>query len=181
MEYIQKILKKSGWVGMIESIIFAILGIILIAKPEETVKVISYILGACFILIGIYKIINYMQMRGKNDIYHYHLIYGVMAIVIGLIAIVYSSTIGTIFRIIIGIWIIYSSVVRASSALKLKTLKSNIWIYTLIIAIIMFGCGLYVALNEGAIIITIGILMMVYAVMDIIENIIFLRHVKDLY
>lgn len=180
MEYIQKILKKTGYVSVMESIIFAILGMILIVKPEETIKVISYVLGACFILVGIYKIVNYIQMNGKNDLYNYHLVYGVMAIVIGLIAIIYSTTIGTIFRIIIGIWIIYSSVMRISSSLKLKAIKSNIWIYTLIIAIIMFIGGLYIALNEGTIIVTIGILMLIYAIMDIIENIIFIRHVKDL-
>lgn len=179
MEYIQKILKKSGTVGIIESIIFAILGLILIIKPEETVKVISYILGSVLIVIGAYKIISYMKEKGKNDLYNYQLIYGIMAIVIGLIAIIYSSTIGTIFRIIIGMWIIYSAVVRASSALKLKSIKSNIWIYTLIIAIAMFICGLYIVLNEGTIIMTIGILMVIYSIMDIMENIIFLHHLGD--
>lgn len=180
MEYIQNFLKKTGYASIIESIIFAILGIILILKPEETVKIISYILGACFIIVGTYKIINYIQTKGKNDLYNYNLIYGVMAIVIGLIAIIYSSTIGAIFRIIIGIWIIYSSIVRVSSSLKLRALKSNIWIYTLIISIIMFICGLYIALNEGTIIVTVGILMLVYAVMDIIENIIFIHNLKKL-
>ena len=122
----------------------------------------------------------YAKDKGKNDLYNYQLIYGVMAIVIGLIAIVYSSTIGTVFRIIIGIWIIYSAVVRASSALKLKSLNSNIWIYTLIIAIAMLACGLYVVLNEGTVIVTIGILMIVYSVMDVIENAIFIKHLNDL-
>lgn len=178
VEYIQKILKKTGYISILESILFAILGIILIVRPEETIKVISYILGACFILVGIYKIIGYIQIKEKNDIYNYHLIYGIMAIVIGLIAIIYSTTIGTVFRIIIGIWIIYSSVIRATSSLRLKALKSNMWIYTLILSIIMFGCGLYIALNEGTIIMTIGILMLIYAVMDIIENIIFIRYIK---
>ncbi len=180
MEYLKKVLKKSGTVSIIESIIFAILGIILIANPEATVKIISYIIGAGLILIGAYKIYMYAKDKGKNDLYNYQLIYGVMAIVIGLIAIVYSSTIGTVFRIIIGIWIIYSAVVRASSALKLKSLNSNIWIYTLIIAIAMLACGLYVVLNEGTVIVTIGILMIVYSVMDVIENAIFIKHLNDL-
>ena len=180
MECIKKVLKKSGTVSIIESIIFAILGIILIANPEATVKIISYIIGAGLILIGAYKIYMYAKDKGKNDLYNYQLIYGVMAIVIGLIAIIYISTIGTIFRIIIGIWIIYSAVVRASSALKLKTLNSNIWIYTLIIAIAMLACGLYVVLNEGTVIVTIGILMIVYSVMDVIENAIFIKHLDDL-
>ena len=73
VEYIQKILKKTGYISILESILFAILGIILIAKPEETIKIISYILGACFILVGIYKIIAYVQMKEKNDIYNYHM------------------------------------------------------------------------------------------------------------
>lgn len=180
MEYLQKILKKSGTVSIIESVIFAILGIILIANPEQTVKVISYILGAGLIIIGAYKIFIYVQEKGKKDLFNYQLIYGVMTIVFGLIAIIYSSTIGTIFRIVIGVWIVYSAVVRASSALKLKTVNSNIWIYTLILAIAMFACGLYVVLNEGTVIVTIGILMVIYAVMDIIENVIFIKHLNDL-
>ena len=180
MEYIQKILKKSGWIGIIESAVFTILGAILIANPEQTIKIISYILGIGFIILGIYKIIGYIREKGEKDLFNYELIYGIMIIVIGLISIVYSSTIAIIFRIIIGIWIIYSSVIRASSSLKLKNTNSNIWIYTLIIAIAMFICGLYIILNEGTIIMTIGILMVIYGVMDIIENVIFLRHVNDL-
>ena len=123
MDYIQKLLKKSGLVGILESLIFGILGAILIANPEETVKVISYILGAIFIFIGIYKIIHYIKENGQADLYNYNLIYGIMVIVIGLITITYSTTIGTVFRIVIGIWIIYSAAVRASSAVKLKNLN----------------------------------------------------------
>lgn len=180
MEYIQRILKKSGTISIIESVIFAILGIILIAKPEQTVKVISYILGAGLIIIGAYKIFMYVQEEGKKDLFNYQLIYGIMAIVIGLIAIIYSTTIGTIFRIVIGMWIIYSAAVRASSAFKLRTVNSRIWIYALIIAIAMFACGLYIVLNEGTIIVTIGVLMVIYALMDIIENAIFIKYVDNL-
>ena len=77
-------------------------------------------------------------------------------------------------------WIIYSAVVRASSAFKLRTVNSRIWIYTLIIAIAMFACGLYIVLNEGTIIVTIGVLMVIYALMDIIENVIFIKYVDSL-
>lgn len=40
MEYLEKVLKKTGMSSLISSIIFAILGIILIARPEGTIKVI---------------------------------------------------------------------------------------------------------------------------------------------
>lgn len=180
MEYLKDLLKKSGWMSIIESLIFAVLGIILAWKPNEIMAIISYVIGAIFIIIGAIKIINYIQAKGKSDLYNYELIYGIMSAVIGIVVIVYSGAIGTILGIIIGIWIIYSSVVRATSALKLKVLKSNVWIYSLVLAIIMFICGLYIILDSGIIVTTIGIIMIIYAIIDIIENIIFLSNIKKL-
>lgn len=74
MDYIQKIFKKTGWISICESLVFAILGVILIWKPTETVKVISYALGIIFILIGIFKMVNYFLSKGKYDFYNYDLI-----------------------------------------------------------------------------------------------------------
>ena len=55
MEYFEKIMKKTGWTSLLSSIVFAILGIILITNPEGTVKFVSAILGIMFILAGAYK------------------------------------------------------------------------------------------------------------------------------
>lgn len=180
MEYFKNLLKKSGWMSIIESLIFAILGIILVLRPNEIVSIIAYIIGAIFIVVGIIKIANYVQAKGKNDLYNNELIYGIMAAVIGLVVIIYSSTISKIFGIIIGIWIIYSSVVRATSALKLKVLKTNIWLYSLLLAIVMFICGLYIILDSGIIVTTVGVIMIIYSILDIIENIIFINNVKKI-
>lgn len=180
MEYFKNLLKKSGWMSIIESLIFAILGIILVLRPNEIVSIIAYIIGAIFIVVGIIKIANYVQAKGKNDLYNNELIYGIMAAVIGLVVIIYSSTISKIFGIIIGIWIIYSSVVRATSALKLKVLKTNIWLYSLLLAIVMFICGLYIILDSGVIVTTVGVIMIIYSILDIIENIIFINNVKKI-
>ena len=61
------------------------------------------IVGAIFIIVGIFKIIMYIQNKGSYDLYNYDLIYGILAIVIGIVAIIYITTIGTIFRIIIPV------------------------------------------------------------------------------
>ena len=180
MEHLKDILKKTGWTSIIESLIFIALGIILAWKPDQVMAIIAYIIGIVFIVIGIIKMINYVQDKGKSDLFNYELVYGIMSIVIGILVMAYNSSISKMFGIIIGLWIIYSAVVRASSALELRALSSNIWIYTLIIAIVMFICGLYVTLNQSVIVTTIGIIMIVYGIMDIAENIIFLKNVKQL-
>ncbi|MCI8518956.1 MAG: DUF308 domain-containing protein [Clostridia bacterium] len=181
MNSIEKIFKKTGWLSILTSLVLAALGGVLIWKPTETVKFVSYALGAIFIIVGIAKVINYFLSRGKYEFYNYDLVFGLMAIVLGIITICCSSTIGSIFRIIIGIWIVYSSIIRLNLSFKLKSMDVKAWIYSFILAILMFICGLYVALSEGSIVIAIGIVIVIYAVIDIAESIIFMRNVKDIF
>lgn len=180
MEYLQKILKKTGWISLLESVIFAIIGIVLIQKPEGTVKVITYVLGAIFILAGIYKIIAYIYEKGKGGLYNYNIVYGLMAVVIGIITIAFSGTIGALFRIIIGVWIIYSGLLRMTTSFRLRGLNSNVWIVSLVLSIIMLICGIYVIANSGAIVATIGLFILIYSIIDIVENLIFLKNIDSI-
>lgn len=180
MEFLQKMLKKTGWISLIESIIFAIIGIVLMQNPEGTVKFITYVLGILFILAGIYKIIAYIYEKGQGGLYNYNLVYGIMAVVIGIITMVFSGTIGALFRIIIGVWIIYSSLLRMTTSFRLRSLNSNVWIVSLVLSIIMLICGIYVIVNSGAIVATIGLFILIYSIIDIIENLIFLKNVDNI-
>lgn len=58
--------------------------------------------------------------------------------------------------------------------------NNNIWIPVLVIALIMLLCGVYIISNPGAIMMTIGIIMVIYDIMDIIEEIIFMKNIKDI-
>lgn len=180
MEYLEKVLKKTGVTSLVTSIIFAILALILIAKPDETIKFFGIVLGIMFVLVGLYKIINYVQNKGKYDFYNYDIAYGLIAIILGIVTICYSTQIGAIFRILIGLWIVYSAILRINLALKLKVVDSNIWIYSLVIAILMGICGIFVICNSGAVIVTLGVVVVIYSVLDIIESIMFLRNVNKL-
>ena len=50
----------------------------------------------------------------------------------------------------------------------------------LIVAFAMFVCGIYITFTSNAIIVTIGIIIVTYAVLDIIESLIFLGNIKKL-
>ena len=180
MEYLEKVLKKTGVTSLVTSIIFAILALILIAKPDETIKFFGIVLGIMFVLVGLYKIINYVQNKGKYDFYNYDIAYGFIAIILGIVTICYSTQIGAIFRIIIGLWIVYSAILRINLSIKLKAIASNVWLYSLIIALIMAACGIFIICNSGAIIVTLGVTVVIYSVLDIIESIMFLNNVSKL-
>lgn len=181
MENIEKIFKKTGWASILTSVVFAILGLILAFYPGTTLKVISCILGIIFIVIGIFKLVNYFLAKGKYDFYNYDLIFGLIAVVIGIVTIIFKDTIESIFRIIIGIWIIYSSLIRMSASFKLKTMKIDAWMYSLILALLMLACGIFITFKSGSIVIAIGVVMIVYSIIDIIEDVIFMKNVKDIF
>lgn len=173
-------LKKSGWTDILVSVVFAVIAIFMITKSDAVVKIISYVLGGIFIVMGIVKIIDYFASKGKYDLYNYDLIYGIIAIIIGLVTIFCSSLIESMFRIVIAIWIIYSGLVRLSLSLKLHTAKINAWSVSLILSIIMIIGGIYMLFQSGALVLTIGIIMLVYSIIDLIESAIFIKYVDKL-
>lgn len=180
MEYLEKFLKKTGWSSLLSSVVFAILGIILIVNPEGTVKLISSILGAMFIIVGLYKLVTYFANKEDSNFYDLNLAYGIIAVILGIVTIVYSREIGSIFRILIGIWIIYSAITRMNLSVRLKAIDSKAWVYSLIIALAMFICGLYIIFTANAIIVTIGTIILIYSILDIIESVLFLNNVSKL-
>ena len=169
------ILKKTIWSENLMSIIFAIVGILMIANTDVVTKIIASIFGIIFIIIGVIKIVDYFVAKGNSDFYNYDFAYGIIAIVIGIITITCSNFIESMFRIMIGIWIIYSAILRLSLSLKLRNANINIWSVSLVLSILMLIGGLYVLLQNGALIVGIGIIMLVYSIMDLIESIIFIK------
>lgn len=175
-------LRKMGWTSILTSCIFAILGLIIAYNPNTIFQFITYVIGAIFIAMGVIKMIEYFKAKGSYDLYNYELVYGIIAILLGLVVIVCSNLIEAFLRIAIGIWILYSGAMRLGLSFKLQKLEANkvAWITVLVISIIMILFGLYIITVPGAIVSTIGILMVSYAVMDIIEEVIFMENVKNI-
>ena len=93
---------------------------------------------------------------------------------------VYSSTIENIFRIMIGVWIIYSGFTRFTLSFRIKSVNSKIWPLVLSLAILMIIGGLYVTFYPGALIVTLGVIILIYAIMDLVESFIFMKNMKDI-
>ena len=51
----KELVKKSGFISLLSSIVFLLLGIILVNHPEVTIKVVSYILGGLLMAFGIFS------------------------------------------------------------------------------------------------------------------------------
>lgn len=177
----EKFLKKAGWTSIITSLIFGIIGLVMIYNPDTTMKFISTLIGIFFIVIGVIKVINYFISRDNSTLFTNDIAWGSIAVIIGLVTMVYSSTIESIFRIMIGVWIIYSGFTRFTVSFRLKNVNDRLWALVLTLAVLMIVGGLYVTFYPGALVVTLGVIIFIYAVMDLIESFIFMRNMKDIF
>ena len=177
----EKLLKKAGWSAVIAAIIYIVLGIILIVKPTTTLEIVAFITGIVFLAIGIIKIIDYFILQGNYDFYNYELIHGLVAFVIGIIILAYARQVASIFVVLIGIWITYSGLMNLTLSMKLSAAKISTWVIVFVLSVIMMVGGIYIIAAPEAMVVLIGAFMIGYAVIELIENFIFIKNVDTLY
>lgn len=169
-------IKKSAWGAIIESLAVLILGILFISWPDTMVQVISYVVGVFFIVKGSFQIVNYFIEKGQNDFFNNGLLMGVISVLIGIAALAIGEDIANIFRIVVGIWLIYESLVRVNTAIKLSSAGIGIWKYVLILALVILVLGVFVTFNDVASVI--GWMMVVAGIIGIVGDIMFIQQVN---
>ena len=172
----EKFLKRTNWTDILTSMLFLILGILLIIKPSETISVISILLGMVLFIMGFLKLVDYFTSKDKED---YLLIFALIATVLGVIVLCSSDVITGIFRVVLGIWIIASGIRNFQTSLVWKEVKSGLWTVTVLCALLMIIAGIVILVSTTLAIRIVGIAIAIYAVLDIIARSIFLKKVQD--
>ncbi|MBO4812633.1 DUF308 domain-containing protein [Candidatus Saccharibacteria bacterium] len=179
IEQVGSNIKKSAWSAVIESLVLIILGILFIVLQDAMVKALAYLVGALFIVKGGFQIINYYMEKGQKDFLNNGLLSGVVSVLIGIAALLVGEDIANVFRVIIGIIIIYESLVRINTATKLASAGINVWKYILIIALIMLVLGIFVTFNSGAVVVLVGWMMILTGIIGIVGDVMFIQHVNQ--
>ena len=162
------VIEYSNDTSLVSSILFLIFGIILFTNPSGILNFISYIVGGILIIIGIFNILSYRKTLKKLNIdQKYKLISGVILIIFGLFVILFSSLIEMTIRLICGGWILYSGIIRLIETLNNRENKIS-FISRLIVSILLVICGFYVAIETNLIFSTIGLFIIIYAILEII-------------
>ena len=178
VEQIGSEIKKNAWSAAIESLAVLILGILFIIWPEEVNKFIAYFVGAFLIIRGGVQIITYYMEKGQNDFFNNGLLSGVISVILGIAAIVIGEDIQYVLRVVIGIIIIYESLVRINTATKLYSAGIKDWRSILVLALAMLVIGIFVTFNSGAITTLIGWMMVVTGIIGIVGDVMFIKHVN---
>ena len=175
LEMLEKFLKKSAKQDIVVSLMFIIFGIALIYNPSAVISVLSIILGGIFIVMGILKISEYISTGKMNS---YLLAIAISLTIIGIIIMCSSKIILSAFGIIMGIWIIYTGIANLKTTIIWKEYTSRAWLVSIILSIITIAAGIYVLINSSVIMNVIGVIILIYGVVNVIEDIIFMKNIK---
>ncbi len=180
MELIEKKLKERNYEAIFVSVATIIFGLIMILFSKSILNIISYLMGGILIINGILKIFYYLKYEGKNNIFNYDLSFGIINIILGIICIIFKEELQSIFRIVIGLMVIYEGVLNITLASKIFYVDKLAGILSLVLSfLVMIGGGLII-LTKGILISTIGYVLIALAIMNIGELIIFKRNLKKI-
>lgn len=176
LDMLEKFLKKSTKQDILVSLIFIIFGVVLIYNPNAVISILSFVLGGIFIIMGILKISEYISTGKTNN---YLLAIAISLIIIGIIIMCSSKIILSAFGIIIGIWIIYAGIANLQTAIVWKDYTSRVWLLSVILSIITIIVGIYVLVNANVIMNIIGFIILIYGIINILEDIIFIKNIQE--
>ena len=178
--FMSKFLKSS----LMSAIFLTILGILLFVQSELTIISISYVIGAILIAIGVIGILKFMNNMKKGQKNELDMVYGIVAIILGIIVISNPKAVASIIPFVLGIIIVISSATKLQYSLELKKEGNHLWSSTMIISLLTLLCGIVLVFNpfQGAEILVkiVGAILFIYGILDIISTIRLRSTIKEI-
>jgi len=163
-----KVVNFSRNNSLVTPILFLLLGILLLINPGWLIEFMTYILGGILITIGILNLIKCLKFQALSN---YYLIIGILLIIVGVICIFGSSFIEILIRFIIGSAILFNGFSRL-----LNVSNKKYFIINLIASILLIACGLYTIFVANLVFMTIGIFIIFFSILKIID---YIRYSKN--
>ena len=180
MKELKKQISKLWWDSIFTSLIFLIVGIMLILKPTEIITMISMVVGIGIMIAGIFAFVKYFKIKEKN--FRFDFIYGVICIVSGILLVLNPEAVASVLPLVLGIWMVIHSMMKIEYILTLsKNHDISFWITT-ILTVLTLASGILFIFNpfKGAAILTqiLGSIITFYALMDVINAFVLRKSVK---
>ncbi|HBA47700.1 MAG TPA: hypothetical protein DCZ91_07845 [Lachnospiraceae bacterium] len=131
---------KTGYIVM--STVFCIVGILFIARPDLSVKVIGRGLGIALILFGCIKLVGYFSRDLFRLAFQYDLEFGILLIALGVIVFIRSPNVMNFIFIALGIAILADGLFKVQIAMDSKRFGIAAWWLILLLAVLTGFVGL---------------------------------------
>ena len=177
---IRNYIKNYERYAILISILMIFFSIFLIVKPDISVLLFILLFGVLLVISGLGSLFSYFLTEKEDRLFSFDLISGILC---GVFTIIYRNDLVQVLPIILGLWIIFSSLLKMQVAINFSSFsKSYLWLLLLEILMIILGVVLITNPFESikAITTMAGIFLLISEVCSLVESIYILNTVKKL-
>jgi uncharacterized membrane protein HdeD (DUF308 family) len=166
MELLVERKPRYWWVFLLQGIIFLALGIYMVAAPTEGFATLGFLFGLVILLTGVFELLRVVRDRNQYS-RGWHLVLGVVDIILGIILVGHIGTSEAILRILIGLWLLF----RGVSLMSFSRMTGRSWTLTaggvivVIFALMIIFNALFGAVTIG---LFTGIALLTTALFDLV-------------
>ena len=178
-------LKKIEKSMIFSTIVTLVLGLLLTIFPEESLKILAYVIGISMIVMGLAFIIDYVKGSRLDKITSISFVLGSIFVGMGIFFIIAHLKLASFIMVIIGIIFLIKGLCKIQLAFNVRGVL-DAWKYNLIVGALTLTIGLILILNPTKSVDTflriIGIFIIIGSFADLAESIWILRDldkVKD--
>ena len=159
---------KIGYVVI--SVLFCVLGIVLIASPETSVVWLGRLLGIGMIVFGIIKLVGYFSRDLFRLAFQYDLAFGILLIALGIVTLARPNGAMSFLCIVFGIPVLADGLFKIQIAMDAKPFGIRKWWLILVAAILTGIFGLLLIIRPGESLQVLTVLLGVSLIWDGILN-----------
>lgn len=128
--------------GVLPSLAFLVLGVLLLVMPQTSLLWICYAFGAVVLVTGIVCLIQYARVRGSGFAAPFLLVGGVITAALGLFTLAQPQTVASFLPVVFGLFILVEGCSRIGAALDLAKRKADKWWVLLLLSLLSIALGL---------------------------------------
>ena len=142
---------KYWWVLLVRGILIVALGIAMLAWPEQALSVFKVLFVAYLFVDGILDIAQGFSERDMGQPSGWSFTQGALAIIFGIVVLVWPEATATVFVYLIGFWAILAGIAGIAAGFRLKQVPGSGWGWYLALGILagLFGIALIVNPSDG--------------------------------
>ena len=173
-------LRRAAWSSTLESILTIVFGVLLVVWQDDIVRIIAYLVGGFLLLKGGFTIASYLFSKEQKKGLNGELVLAIVTFLIGVVIFAVGEQIADVFRVLVGVLIIYEGLIRLDNAMKLRSAGVVNWSAVMAIAIIMLTFGMFLVFFNGAMAFLIGWFLIVTGLIGLFSDVMFMQNTSAL-
>lgn len=133
---------------LITSIVYIVIGLLLIIWPDAARQIVIYAIGAAALLYGGYRIVDFfVRKEHLSGTIQIGVALGIACLLLGLFLIFKVNVVVALLAAIIGVSVIVDSVLRLQLSLNLRHAGARNWLFLLVTALVTLAFGILLLFN----------------------------------